>query len=614
MKSAEKIASTFVVLVPGQVTLVPVSMLVPDPNQPRTEFEEAELKALGADLKRRGVLVPLSVRSDYVIEDGERRWRAAKLVNIEALPCLLAKPAADDNPALERVLTQAAMNDQREPLSVLDWARLLRRLVEDHKIPVKDLPDLLEQRGFKKLSRPYISNLMRLDDLPDWAQALIRDGSLTPSDGKYLLMAKPWPKAMEFVHNEIKQAIKGLREGETPHEALFKYEWEDMKQLVTRGYEHTSIELSATWGDKAPLFKWATSCKACDKRQAIGNDHFCLDETCFNQKQEHAKASQTGTKDNTSSGTSKPKPKKPAGPTEVQPDKDGVVILGKMKSDKYNPLDAGLRFEPAMHCVGCEHNRLAAHRKTDKPEPTCFNPPCFELNQRNGNREEGVAQWLDKRLLPLVEAKLTNNYDLQFQLFAWMALGAPTQTNSEQIVFRKLGTETRRVQKQQFLRTPGAVIQACTNQTIKAEAVAAAGVRALLADRGHFYAFARHLGIKLTPAIAHLDAEYVALKRKGELVEILHMAGFTESRTDSTTADAGKAADTKFAPVDKLKLDELVAVCLSEPVVSEVGIPPDVYALYQNIQPEIDPDTDEDFDDDEVSEETVEATDGEEDA
>lgn len=600
MKAAKVEATP--IIEPGRIVEIPVSMLMPDPNQPRTEFPDDELDVLGDDMAGRGCLVPLIVRSDYVIVDGERRWRAALRKKITTLPCLLAPPADEKAPELERLLDQAAINDQRASLGVLDWARLLRRLVDDHKLPVKDLPDLLAARGFKKLSRSYISNLMRLDELPDWAQDLLRAGQLNPSDGKYLLMARPYPPAMEWVHGELKQAHNNRKDGQTLREALFGWDWEDMEALVERAYSETAgAELTATYGNNVPLFKWQNECKGCPNRQKIRRGEYCLDEKCFTVKQESARAAlKANGKSEESARRESQKPAKrkvPTRPTVVEPDENGVVILGRLSSNKYHRLeDYDLRFEPAMHCVGCEHNRPASRAKGIQPEPTCFNPPCFAEKQRNGNREEGVAQWLDRRLLPLVKAKLAGNYDLQFQLLAWMALGGPTQTEHEVRVENRLGDKCRRIRRKLALRDPGAVIQAYAGGNLNGEAIAGAGAEAMLADRAHFYAFARHLGIQLTPAIAHLDAEYLALKRKGELVELLHLAGYTDARLDTATADSGQAEDTQFKPIDKLKLDELVTICLSEGVIHAVGVPPDVQALYDHLKPVIDPDADCDLD------------------
>lgn len=584
-----------VALIHGQVIAMPLAMLMPDPDQPRTEFAEDTLAALAASIKARGMELPLLIRSDYVIKDGERRWRAAQRAGLTHVPCLLAAPATgpEDTAILDWHLDQVAVNHHREPLGPLDWARFLKKLVAAHGVAVKDLPALLAQRGVV-LSRPYISNLMRLDELPDWAQALITAGALTASDGKHLLMARPHPPALTWLKQKIQQTHKRLDDDKSLHQDLFQYDYENMEDLVEHAYGATAIKLTSTWSNKAPKFKWQVECKGCDKRQAAGRDsHYCLDEKCFNEKQAQIK---TSAKDKPESvpGNKKPKPRKPAGPTEVKPDENGVVLLGRLKSDKYNPLVAyGVRFEPAMHCTGCEHNHPAIARKNNKPEPTCFNPACFEQKQRNGNREEGIAMWLDKRLLPLVEAKLVNNYDLQFQVLAWMALGGPTQTDDETRVDHRLRDECHRARKRLNLRAPDAVILAYAAGNLNAEAIAAAGVRGLLADRGHFYSFARHLGIQLTPAIASLDAEYLDLKRKGELLALLAAAGQPDE--DLVTG----------AALSKAKLNDIVEHCLTAGVIEAVGVPPDVQALYDCLTPVLDTDEDDDLDDeDEVSEET----------
>jgi hypothetical protein len=104
----------------------------------------------------------------------------------------------------------------------------------------------------------------------------------------------------------------------------------------------------------------------------------------------------------------------------------------------------------------------------------------------------------------------------------------------------------------------------------------------MLADRCNFYAFARHLGIAITPAIASLDQEYVDLKRKGELLLLM-----------------GMADDVEFK---KKKLDELIEHCLLPEVIEAVGVPPDVQALYERLQPVVDPDDEDVTDDLEIDE------------
>lgn len=576
-------------MIRGLVIHVPLDQLAPDPKQPRTIFAQDALDELAADIKVRGVEQPILIRSDglqYLIKHGERRWRASQIAGKKDIPCLLAEPDDEQRPEIERLLDQATDNHHQRNLTPIEWGQLCKRLVEEHGFAVKDIPAELEKRGVK-LSRPYISNLMRLTELPEWAQQLLIDNQITASDGKAILMARPYPKAMEWLKEKIEH--EPLKEGQRVRDALFQYDYDDMEELVRGAYGETAIELTDTYGNKAPSFKWATSCKACPDRQQIDKEHFCLNATCFDAKQDKArtelkskgKSEETVRKENRGE---KPTPKKPAGPTTINPkkiDADGIVHVGGLDHTKYRFL-WNARFEPAVHCAGCEFNKLARSSKHDQhPEPCCFNVPHFEELQRGSSREEGVAQWLDKRLLPEVLAKLPGNHELQFQLIAWMALRAPVQTENDVRVEARLGDEQVRTRRRLKISTPGEVFSRFRAAALPTEDIAAAGVRALLADRGHFYAFARHLSVKLTPAIAHLDEDYVALKRKGELITLIRGVYPDDWNSD------------RLALLDKQKLDDLVALALTNEIIQRVGVPPDAKALYEHLSPKLETDHDD---------------------
>ncbi|MEK7758284.1 MAG: ParB/RepB/Spo0J family partition protein, partial [Pseudomonadota bacterium] len=556
----EPIVEAAVSLVRGRVIDVPLDDLVPDPEQPRTIFDEAALQELATDISLRGVENPILVRSDglqYVIKHGERRWRASKLAGCKTIPCLLAAPAAEKHAEVERLFDQAADNHHQRHLAPIEWGQLFKRLVEQHGMAVKDIPAELERRGIRSMSRPYISNLMRLTELPEWAQKLLNENQLTASDGKAILMAKPYPKAMKWLKDHIEGETP--KEGQRVHDALFQYDYDDMEALVDQAYDQTAIDLTTTYGDQQPLFRWATSCKACPDRQQIGETHYCLNATCFDAKQDKArieiktkgKSEEKARKENRGESA---KPKKPAGPTKINPKKigdGGVVTIGSLGADKYQFLDAyNVRFEPVVHCTGCEYNKPAVQYKNDAPRPCCFNIHHFNELQRQGGREEGVAQWLDKRVLPEVLAKLPDNHELQFQIVAWMALDAPVQNDNGRRLREELRRQQRTARRRLNLTTPAGIIQTYAQGALNVEAIAAAGVRAMLADRGNFYAFARHLGIEVTAAIASLDREYLDLKRKAELIGLLR---------GLDVPNAGDVVDD----MAKKKLDEIAAYCLT---------------------------------------------------
>lgn len=289
------------VLKPDQITRVPIELLTPDADQARRVFNEDSLKALAAELRAKGdPEQPLVVRSDWVIKDGERRWRAAKLAGLKDLPCMLAKPAAEENATVEWRLDQACVNHHRDPLTALDWAHLLRELVERHGQKVGELPALLKKRGIE-MSRSYISNLIRLNELPDWARALIARGVLPAAAGKYILMAAPYAPALEALRVDIETEAARLAPGYGLRG--------DLSWNVRSAFRKTATSLDQNYGEDAPRFPWQSACKGCPNHAQVDNMHFCLGRACYDQKQAAAKPTASGRAEATTQTKRKPDPR-----------------------------------------------------------------------------------------------------------------------------------------------------------------------------------------------------------------------------------------------------------------------------------------------------------------
>ena len=100
---------------------IPVSSIKPNPQQPRSTFDEEGLSALTASVRELGVLQPVLVRAGengaYVLIAGERRWRAAKRAGLQLIPAIVR--TADDTASLQQALVE---NLQREDLNALDEA------------------------------------------------------------------------------------------------------------------------------------------------------------------------------------------------------------------------------------------------------------------------------------------------------------------------------------------------------------------------------------------------------------------------------------------------------------------------------------------------------------
>src|SRR4051795_5759429 len=160
---------------------IPVDLIAANPDQPRTHFDEATLAGLAESIRQRGILQPVLVRpvagGTYELVAGERRWRAAKLADLETIPALVR--ARDDAQALEVALIE---NMAREDLNPVDEARACAALVEELGLTREEVGRRVGR------SRVAVSNLLRLLDLPDEALALLEDGTLSEGHGRALLL------------------------------------------------------------------------------------------------------------------------------------------------------------------------------------------------------------------------------------------------------------------------------------------------------------------------------------------------------------------------------------------------------------------------------------------
>jgi ParB family chromosome partitioning protein len=164
---------------PG-VRELPVSSIEPNPNQPRRRFDEEALQALADSIEASGVVQPLLVRelsnNQYELIAGERRWRAARKAGIERVPVVVRD--SDEADRLEVALIE---NMVREDLNPVEEARACAALVEDLGVTKEELGRRVGR------SRPQISNLVRLLDLPDEVLAMLEDGRLSEGHGRAIL-------------------------------------------------------------------------------------------------------------------------------------------------------------------------------------------------------------------------------------------------------------------------------------------------------------------------------------------------------------------------------------------------------------------------------------------
>ena len=163
----------------GEAQEVKLRLVEPNRNQPRKEFDEAELQELADSILRYGVIQPLLVREKdghYEIIAGERRWRAAKLAGMKEIPVIIRDYT--DQEAAEISLIE---NIQRKDLNPVEEARAYQQLIGDYGMTQEELSEVLSK------SRTFITNSMRLLKLPEPVLLMVADGTLSTSHAKVLL-------------------------------------------------------------------------------------------------------------------------------------------------------------------------------------------------------------------------------------------------------------------------------------------------------------------------------------------------------------------------------------------------------------------------------------------
>ena len=201
----------------SSISEIQLSLIHPNPNQPRHEFDAAALQELSDSIKEIGIIQPITLRQmedgTYEIIAGERRWRASQMAGFTAIPAYIR--TADDENVLEMALIE---NIQRQDLNAVEIALAYQHLLEQYALT----QDRLSERVGKK--RATITNYLRLLKLPATIQMALQNREIDMGHARALL-ALDNPTLQLKVFSEIRrdhlsvrkveEIVKRLTEGET---------------------------------------------------------------------------------------------------------------------------------------------------------------------------------------------------------------------------------------------------------------------------------------------------------------------------------------------------------------------------------------------------------------
>ena len=165
-----------------------VNTISPNLNQPRVHFDDDALKELADSIRVIGVLQPILVRpkpgnsNEFEIIAGERRWRAAKIVNLKVIPAIVRE--TDDLSSVEQALVE---NLHRQDLTPLEEAAAYKQLLDDFKMTHERVAERVGK------SRSVITNSLRLLALPPSILQLLADGRLSGGHARALLAVPDRP-------------------------------------------------------------------------------------------------------------------------------------------------------------------------------------------------------------------------------------------------------------------------------------------------------------------------------------------------------------------------------------------------------------------------------------
>ena len=182
-----------------RVLFLPVSSILPNPNQPRRHFSEAELEELASSIRALGLLQPLTVRrreGSWELVAGERRLRAAKLAGLDEVPCLSIQADSQSTSLLALV-----ENLQRRDLDFWEEALALQRLLDIFHLSQEEVARRIGK------SQSAVANKLRLLKLPPEVLSTLRDAGCSERHARALLRLNSPEQQADAARQAVGQSL-----------------------------------------------------------------------------------------------------------------------------------------------------------------------------------------------------------------------------------------------------------------------------------------------------------------------------------------------------------------------------------------------------------------------
>ena len=223
---------------------IALTMISPNPNQPRTDFDESALQELAASIREIGLVTPITLRqmgeNEYQIIAGERRWRAATLAGLTTIPAYIR--TAEDEKVMEMALVE---NIQREDLNPIEIALAYQHLSETTGMTQERISSRVGK------SRTSITNYMRLLKLPAQIQIALKNKDIDMGHARALLAINS-PSTQLKLFKEVQRNGYSVRKVE---ELVQKLKNGESIQTVKKPDSQLSLEYSILRDRLSDLFK-----------------------------------------------------------------------------------------------------------------------------------------------------------------------------------------------------------------------------------------------------------------------------------------------------------------------------------------------------------------------